>query len=45
MFLATAALLYVIGTEVPKTSYLTVIDKLVVAVLVVRGQLDGTRGC
>ena len=24
MFLATAALLYVIGTEVPKTSYLTV---------------------
>jgi len=36
MFLATAALLYVIGTEVPKVSYLTTIDKLVVSVLVVQ---------
>jgi len=36
MFLATSALLYVIGTEVPKTSYLTVIDQLVVSVLTVQ---------
>lgn len=36
MFLATAALLYVIGTEVPKVSYLTTIDKLVVSTLVVQ---------
>jgi len=36
MFLATSALLYVIGTEVPKTSYLTVIDQLVVSVLTIQ---------
>jgi len=36
MFLATMALLYVIGTEVPKTSYLTAIDKLVMCVLAIQ---------
>ena len=41
MFLATTALLYVIGTEVPKTSYLTVIDKLVVAVLSIQFFIAG----
>ena len=36
LFLATSALLYVIASTVPKTSYLTVIDKLVVMVLAVQ---------
>lgn len=36
LFLATSALLYVIGATVPKTSYLTAIDKLVIIVLLVQ---------
>lgn len=41
LFLATSALLYVIAGTVPKTAYLTAIDKLVVCVLTIQFLVAG----
>lgn len=42
MFLATCALLYVVASDVPKTGYLTSIDKLIVSNLTIQALIGAS---